>query len=77
MYNLCSYSIDAIMSQASDGQVKKVKEWQEKYQEMDKWYKKMTPKVEGSFNMGKSLPIVRKQIADLEVKSARYRNVQQ
>lgn len=56
------------MFQASDEQVEKVKEWQEKYLEMDKWYKTMTPKVEGSFNMGKTLSIVQKQITELEVK---------
>ena len=56
------------MFRASDEQVEKVKEWQEKYSEMDKWYKTMTPKVEGNFNMGKTLPIVQKQITELQVK---------
>ena len=55
------------MSKASDEQLERVKEWREKYAEVDSWYKTMTPKVEGSFNMGKTLPIVQKQIADQEV----------
>ena len=55
------------MSQASDEQLEKVKEWREKYIEVDKWYQTITPKVEGNFTIGKTLPIVRKQIAEQEV----------
>ena len=55
------------MSQASDEQLEKVKEWQEKYAQVNEWYKTMTPKIEGNFNVGKTLPVVRKQIAEQEV----------
>ena len=55
------------MNEASDVQLEKVKEWNEKYAEVDTWYKTMTPKIEGNFNIGKTLPIVQKQIADQEV----------
>ena len=55
------------MSTASDEQLEKVKEWREKYKEVDNWYQTMTPRVEGNFNMGKTLPNVQKQIAEQEV----------
>ncbi|XP_028414134.1 dystrophin-like isoform X2 [Dendronephthya gigantea] len=59
-------SIHAIMSKASEDQLGKVKEWREKYKEVDLWYETMTPKVEGNFNIGKTLSTVQKQMTEQE-----------
>ena len=60
-------SIEDIKAAAANDQLEKMRQWREKYMEVQKWYETMSTKIEGEFTMGKTLPAVRKQVAEQEV----------